>query len=342
MRTMKDRSLRWFLSLTLGFMTQLVAAEEWPAEPPAEAPAHWGPVSLNLEEIEYPWPVQYLELRRYGQKMLMAYMDIPPTGRANGRVVFWQHGHNFYSEPYQDSFRRLAAAGFRVIAVDRIGYGKSSKPLISYNFNFVAANMKALMDELGVEKVAAVGHSMGGMVVSRFTMLYPEHLTHVAMVNQIGLTDSRQSRPWRDPLAVDPAPPSYQSVLRGHRRYYPRDWPPAHLEYVRRQYGQTLSGDYPRYARVRAMVSDMLYTDPVVYDWQHIETKALVIGGEEDDLADDFVARVNHVHNELPNSALHLYPEIGHNPQVEIPDQFHADLIRFLGSDPDEPASDWR
>ena len=78
------------------------------------------------------------------------------------------------------------------------------------------------------------------------------------------------------------------------------------LEYVRRQYGQTLSGDYPRYARVRAMVSDVLYTDPVVYDWQQWETKALVIGGEEDDLADDFVARVNHVHNELPNSALPL------------------------------------
>ena len=343
MKTAIIRFFGWFLSLTLNMgVGQLLAAEDWPAEPPAEAPAHWGPVSLNLEEIEYPWPVQYLELRRYGQKMLMAFMDIPPTDRANGQVVFWQHGHNFYAEPYQDSFRRLAAAGFRVIAVDRIGYGKSSKPLISYNFNFVAANMKALMDELGITKVAAVGHSMGGMVVSRFTMLYPENVTHVAMVNQIGLTDSRRSRPWRDPLASDPEPPSYQSVVRGHRRYYPREWPPAHLEYVRRQYGQTLSGDFPRYARVRAMVSDMLYTDPVVYDWQHIRTKALVIGGEEDDLADDFVARVNHVHNELPNSALHLYPEIGHNPQVEIPDRFHEDLIRFLESDPDAPASDWR
>ncbi|MBK52214.1 MAG: hypothetical protein CMQ45_07505 [Gammaproteobacteria bacterium] len=343
MKTAIIRFFGWFLSLTLNMgVGQLLAAEDWPAEPPAEAPAHWGPVSLNLEEIEYPWPVQYLELRRYGQKMLMAFMDIPPTDRANGQVVFWQHGHNFYAEPYQDSFRRLAAAGFRVIAVDRIGYGKSSKPLISYNFNFVAANMKALMDELGITKVAAVGHSMGGMVVSRFTMLYPENVTHVAMVNQIGLTDSRRSRPWRDPLASDPEPPSYQSVVRGHRRYYPRDWPPAHLEYVRRQYGQTLSGDFPRYARVRAMVSDMLYTDPVVYDWQHIRTKALVIGGEEDDLADDFVARVTHVHNELPNSALHLYPEIGHNPQVEIPDRFHEDLIRFLESDPDAPASDWR
>ena len=336
------------LSMLLGLLSLVAfgsfasAAEDWPAEPPSEAPADWGPVSLNFEEIEYPWPVQYLELRRYGQKMLMAYMDIPPTGRANGQTVFWQHGHNFYSEPYEVSFRYLSEAGFRVIAVDRIGYGKSSKALIPYNFNFVASNMKALMDELGIEKVAAVGHSMGGMVVSRFTMLYPDSVTHVAMVNQIGLTDSRQSRPWYDPLAGDPGTPTYQSILRGHRRYYPTVWPPAHLEYVRRQYGQTLSGDYPNFARVRSMVSAMLYNDPVVYDWQHIATKALVIGGEDDDLADDFVARVNHVHSELQNSALHLYPGIGHNPQVEIPEQFHADLIRFLLSDPDEPASEWR
>ena len=135
MRTMNIWSLRWFLSLTLGLgMTQLMAAEDWPAEPPAEAPAHWGPVSLNLEEIEYPWPVQYLELRRYGQKMLMAYMDIPPTGPANGQVVFWQHGHNFYSEPYQDSFRRLAAAGFessRLTASDTVNPLSRSFPITS-------------------------------------------------------------------------------------------------------------------------------------------------------------------------------------------------------------------
>ncbi|MCY4265120.1 MAG: alpha/beta hydrolase [Gammaproteobacteria bacterium] len=343
MNRIRYNLMTWLSILSLMLViTPRLNAEDWPIEPPKEAPTDWGPVSLNFEEIDYPWPVQYLELRRYGEKMLMAYMDIPPEGRANGKVVFWQHGHNFYSEPYEDSFRRLVAAGFRVIAVDRIGYGKSSKPLIPYNLNFVSANMKALMDSLGVDKVAAVGHSMGGMVVSRFSMLYPESVSHVAMVNQIGLTDLRQSRSWRDPLATDPSVPSYQSILRGHTRYYPTTWPPQHLEYVRRQYGQTLSGDYPRFARVRAMVSDILYNDPVVYDWQHINTKTLVIGGEEDDLADDFVARVQHVHSELPNSALHLYPGIGHNPQVEIPEQFHADLIRFMESDPDEPASEWR
>lgn len=330
------------LTLFAPGLPALAQEAQWPAVPPEAAPADWGPVSLNFEEITYPYPVQYLELTRFGQKIRMAYMDIPPTGPANGQTVFWQHGHNFYSEAYTTSFKALSDAGFRVLAVDRIGYGKSSKPLIPYNFNFEAANMKALLDEKGLESVAIVGHSMGGMVVSRFALHYPEVVTHVVMVNQIGLTDQRLSRPWSDPYGSDPGVSTYESILRGHQIYFTDFWPPAHLEYVRRAYGQTLSGDYHHYAMVRRMVGQMMYDDPVVYDWQHIKNKALVMGGEDDKLVDDFVGLATNVHNQLQNSALLLYPDVGHAPQIEIPDQFHADLIRFLKSDPSEPASEWR
>jgi len=58
---------------------------------------------------------------------------------------------------------------------------------------------------------------------------------------------------------------------------------------VRIQYGLTLSADWPRLARVRARQMQILYHDPVVYEWQHIATKALVIGGTEDRLTDDFL-----------------------------------------------------
>jgi pimeloyl-ACP methyl ester carboxylesterase len=268
-------------------------------------------------------------------------MDVAPSGRANGQTVFIQHGMNFYSEAYTPTINALANAGFRVIAVDRIGYGKSSKPILPYNFNMVAANMKALLDELGIEKTAIVGHSMGGMAVSRFAMMYPDATTHVVMVNQIGLTDQRQSRPWSDPF-VGGGETTYQSILRGHQRYFPLKWPPAHLEFVRRQYGQTLGGDWPRLAQVRRLQGQMLYDDPVVYDWQHIATKALVIGGEEDGLVDDFPTLAHNVANQLQNSAIILYPNVGHAPQIEIPDLFHKDLIRFLTSDANEPASSWK
>ncbi len=328
-------------SLFLILGSYVVAAEPWPAEPPSEPPADWGPVSANFEEIDYPYPVQFLKLRRFEQEMNMAYMDIPPSGPANGQTVFWQHGMNFYSEAYTPTLKALAAEGFRVIAVDRVGYGKSSKPIIPYNFNFVAANMKLLLDELGIDEVALVGHSMGGMVVSRFAMLYPDITSHVVMVNQIGLTDQRQSRTWNDPFASELSAPTYRGILRGHQIYFPQDWPPAHLEFVRRQYGQTLSSEWPRLTMVRRLQGGMLYNDPVVYDWQHIDSKALVIGGEEDGLVADFPALAHNVANELQNSAILLYPGIGHAPQIEIPDQFHADLFRFLTSDPHEPASEW-
>jgi len=327
--------------LCLGSATAF-AATEWPTVAPDEPPADWGPVSANFEEIPYPYPVQFLELNRFDQDIRMAYMDVPPSGTANGQTVLWQHGMNFYSEAYTPSIKALTAAGFRVIAVDRIGYGKSSKPILPYNFNFVAANMKALLDELEISETAIVGHSMGGMVVTRFAMLYPDITTHVVMVNQIGLTDQRQGRGWSDPFASGVGRSTYQSVLRGHQRYFPQTWPPEHLEFVRRQYGQTMSGAWPRLSMVRRLQGGMLYNDPVVYDWQHIDTKALVMGGEEDGLVADFPTLANHVNDELQNSNILLYPGIGHAPQIEIPYQFHSDLIRFLESDPNQPASDWQ
>lgn len=329
-------------ALSLCAFSLIAQAQQWPVEPPNERPAHWGPVSANFEEIPYPYPVQFLELERFGEPMRMAYMDIPARGQPNGQTVFWQHGMNFYSEAYTPTLETLADAGFRVIAVDRIGYGKSSKPIIPYNFNFVAANMKALLDELGIEEVAIVGHSMGGMVVSRFAMLYPDTTTHVVLVNQIGLTDQRQSRPWTDPFASDLGVTTYRSILAGHRRYFPEEWPPAHLEFVRRQWGQTLSGEWPRLAMVRRLQGQMLYDDPVVYDWQHIDSKALVLSGEEDGLIADFPRYARHVASEMQNSAILLYPGVGHAPQIEIPDRFHTDLIRFLESDPDAPAGAWK
>lgn len=318
-----------------------LAQNDWPEVPPTEAPAHWGAVSANFEEIPYPYPVHFLELNRFQQDIRMAYMDVPPSGRANGQTVFIQHGMNFYSEAYTPTIKALSDAGFRVIAVDRIGYGKSTKPILPYSFNFVAANMKSLLDELGIEEVAIFGHSMGGMTVSRFAMVYPDITTHVVMVNQIGLTDQRQSRPWRDPFAGG-GTTTYQSILRGHQNYFPLRWPPEHLEFVRRQFGQTMSGEWNRVAQVRRLQGQMLYDDPVVYDWQHIETKALVIGGEEDGLVDDFPTLAQNVNNELQNSTILLYPDVGHAPQIEIPDLFHADLIRFLKSDPNAPASAWK
>ncbi|MEM7415544.1 MAG: alpha/beta hydrolase [Gemmatimonadota bacterium] len=315
------------------------------AEPPSQPPADWGPTAIDYSNVPYPFPVEYLELELYGLDLRMAYMDVAPTGAPNGQTVVLFHGMNFFGAPYEPIIRALTEAGFRTIMVDRLGYGRSSKPLIHYNLHIPARNTKALLDELGIERAAIVGHSMGGMVATRFASTYPDVTSHVVMVNQIGLTDTRPGRAWPDPEAAYQSAlgTTYQSVLRGHVRYYPRGWKPEYLEWVQVQYGLTLNGDWPRMARIRAAQRMILFEDPVVYEWQHIETKALVIGGEDDRLVADFPGLARNVAESLQNAQLILYPEVGHSPHLDNPEEFHADLVDFLRSDPDEAADQgWR
>ena len=87
----------------------------------------------------------------------------------------------------------------------------------------------------------------------------------------------------------------------------------------------------------------ILFEDPVVYEWQHIATKALVIGGADDRLVSDYPRLARKVASQLQNAQMIIYPEVGHSPHLDNPEEFHPDLIEFLKCDPDEPADQgWR
>jgi pimeloyl-ACP methyl ester carboxylesterase len=311
------------------------------AQPPSSPPADWGPTAIDYSNVPYPYPVSFFDVHQGGEVYRMAYMDVAPVGAANGQTVVLFHGMNFFAAAFAPTIDALTKAGFRAIAIDRIGFGRSSKPDIHYNLHQPARDTKALLDKLGLTKVAIVGHSMGGMVATRFAATYPDVISHVVFVNQIGLTDTRPGREWTDPEAGYQSVltgTTYASTLSGHTRYYVKGWRPEYLDWVKYQYGLTLSGDWPRMARVRAAQQAILYEDPVVYEWQLIKTKALVIGGADDRLSANFPAAARHVAEELKNAELILYPGVGHNPHFENAEEYHGDLIRFLRSDPAQPA----
>src|SRR5258706_16084582 len=172
----------------------LLAAQE-PAAP--SAPTDVKPGSITYEGIEYPYPVAFLPLTLYGQDVRMAYMDVPPAGQPNGRTVVLLHGMNFGGFYFSGPINVLRSVGFRVVVPDQIGFGRSSKPVIPYNFHDMAANTRRLLQTLGITKAAVVGHSMGGMLTARFAASYPD-LTELAIIyNPIGLTDPRYQTPWR-------------------------------------------------------------------------------------------------------------------------------------------------
>lgn len=312
----------------------LAALLAWSGAGPvaAQAPAHYGPMSINLEDVEYPHPVSYLPLTLYGHDVRMAYMDVAPQGQPNGRTVVLLHGMNFFGEYWEGTIEALRAEGYRVVVPDQIGFGRSSKPIIPYTLHDKVLNTRRLLESLGVERAAIVGHSMGGMVATRFAFSYPEIASHLVLVNQIGLQDARLQRPWRDTEEVyrSGLDRGYEAVLQGMERYYVT-WKPEYEKYVRIHYGWTLSADWPRLARVRAHNQQMIYMDPVVYDWPHIEVQTLVIGGEQD--GPSFPELARRVAESIPDAELVLFPDVGHNPHLEAPELFRPALLRFLGSD---------
>ena len=200
--------------LALGLNSSLLGQ----TSPPSTAPEEWGAVSINMEEIEYPYPVNYFNFSVYGQDVRVAYMDVAPKGQPNGRTVIFHHGGLYYGWYWENQIEALSSAGYRVIAKDRLGWGKSSKPIIPYSINLWASNTARLMDHLEISEAALVGHSIGGQMVTRFAFLYPDRITHLVTVNQVGLTDRRAGRGFR-PLSgeIESNPDMdevYESLLR--------------------------------------------------------------------------------------------------------------------------------
>lgn len=300
------------------------------------------PMGIALENYQYPFPVQYLEFSVEGEDVRMAYMDVSPDN-PNGKTVVLMHGKNFFGAYWGQTIKTLAAEGYRVIVPDQIGFGKSSKPIIRYSFHSMGAHTNQLLDALDTGLVAVVGHSMGGMLAARYSLMYPERVSHLVLVNPIGLEDYRIKTSW---VPVDSI---YQGVLRNtedqirsyHENYYV-EWKEQYEKYVQVHYRWTLSGDYPRFAMVSAITSQMIYEQPVIHEFQNIKPETLLVIGQEDrtapgrDRAAPEIAMGQYPElgsraaEAIPNASLVEMDNIGHAPHLEASEEFFKVIMPFL------------
>ena len=308
--------------------------------PPVPTPTDVKPGSITCDECPYPYPSKYLDISVYSQDVRISYMDVAPLGRANGHTVMLLHGNNFGGFYFKAIIDGLIAVGFRVIVPDQIGYGKSSKPIAPYTFNSQSRNTWLILQAEQIDKVMLVGHSMGGMLATRFTTQYPRSVERLVVYNPIGLSDGRYSRPMPpiDDVYERILKTDYQSTRASLSRYVghdPQAWNDEFETYTRIRYSWTLSADWPRLAMVQALISQMLYADPVVYDWAHIHVPTLAFGGAEDLLlgpATTFQERMNVLASTVPNGNGHvlLLPGLGHVPHLEAPETVIPPLVAFL------------
>lgn len=307
------------------------------------------PLSITLEGYDYQYPVQFFPLSVEGQDLKMSYMDVPPRSGGIGKTILLLHGKNFFGAYWKDTITFLADNGYRVIVPDQIGFGKSSKPDIHYSFHALAANTKKLLDTLGVKEVTVMGHSMGGMLATRFTLMYPETATRLVLENPIGLEEYRRFVPYVsvDELYRSELRASAEKILAYHKTYFVT-WRREYGEYAEVAARQRSSGEFPRQALSSALTYEMIYQQPVCHEFGEVKAKTLLVIGQ----ADRTVVGKARVKKELlptvgqypalgrktaaliPNAKLAELANVGHIPHMEMKDTFHEVLLNFLKEEP--------
>lgn len=301
----------------------------------------------DLTSVNYPFEVKFHPLKSQGQDLKMAYVDVLPPN-PNGKVILLLHGKNFNVAYWEQTIKVLIKEGFRVIAPDQVGFGKSTKPVnYQYSFQQLALNTKSILDSLKINKISVLGHSMGGMLATRFALSYPEITDKLILENPIGLEDYKVLTSYQ---SIDA---NYQNELKNTvdsyrnyqlKYYYDNSWKPQYDRWLNLLAGWTLHKDYPIIAWNAALTTDMIFTQPVVYEFKNIQCPTLLIIGTRDRTAigrerapKDIQSKMG-LYNELgkktqkaiPNSTLVELDNVGHLPHIESFERFIKPLIGFL------------
>ena len=303
---------------------------------------------IRLENYQYPFPVQIFAFESQQQDLEMAYMDLQSEGDTKATVLLL-HGKNFSGAYWEETAKALSASGYRVLMPDQIGFGKSSKPE-HYQFSFaqLATNTNALLRNLRIEEAFILGHSMGGMLATRYALMFPEETTALILENPIGLEDwlakgvpySTIDKMYRQELGKTPEKIRKYQL----KSYYDGKWEPAYDPWVALLASFIESPDYPRMAWNQALTYEMIVTQPVYYQFGEIAVPTLLIIGQRDrtaigrnnappELAEklgDYPKLGRATDATIPDSKLVEIDGIGHLPHIEAFPQFIEPLKEFL------------
>ncbi|WP_024952264.1 alpha/beta hydrolase [Cobetia crustatorum] len=237
-----------------------------------------------LSEYPYDFTVNYFSFDSQRQPLKMAYIYLKPT--SGMPVVTLMHGKNFNADYWTSTAQYLQSLGYGVLIPDQIGFGKSSKPVdYQYSFAALAQQTHALLDSLDIKESIVLGHSMGGMLASRFALMYPSATEELILLNPIGLENYLQYVDYKDTnffykneLAKTP-----ESVRRYQQKnYYAGEWNATYSSLTDFITGQIQGPDKETMAWVNAKTYDMIFTQPVITEFGDFTVPVKLIIGTRD------------------------------------------------------------
>lgn len=212
-------------------------------------------------------------------------------GAADAPILLLAHGWMDVSATFAPVARRLAAAGFRVLAPDWRGFGLSQWPQDGYWFADYVADLDAIVDHYAPgAPILLAGHSMGSTAVAHYAGLRPQRVTKLAVLDGLALPDGdvaqipKVYRRWLNAVKGQLSAPSYPSFDELATRVHKRNpkLTPAHCLDIAHAWG--LQGEDGR-VRLASDPKHLLHM-PRTYQqaesdviWSCVEAETLFIDG---------------------------------------------------------------
>jgi pimeloyl-ACP methyl ester carboxylesterase len=250
-----------------------------------------------------------------------------------GLPLLLVHGFTGAKEDFGDFVEPLAADGWHVVAPDLRGHGRSDAPPAEadYSIDVFGADVLALLDALGWDRCAVLGHSMGGMITERLLIAHPERFAAAILM------DTHH----RAPTAIDPdmaAAAAHVVRERGlaelARLQAERGdvlSTPAHRRLVAERPGYAEFGDRKLLAASPAMYASLAVGITSQTDQlpalAALDLPVLVLVGALDG---PFLAASRRMAEAVPGARLVTIPDAGHSPQFENPDAWWEAVHTFL------------
>jgi len=188
---------------------------------------------------------------------------------------------------------------------------------------------------------------MDGMLATRFALMYPEITKNLVLVNPIGLEDWKLKVPYQsvNDWYKNEIGKTYEDIKNYQKEsYYDRQWNKDYAKWAKLLAGWTLNKDYDRIAWNAALTYDMIFTQPVVYEFSEITVPTLLIIGTRDRtaLGKNLVSKQvkstmglyeklgKTTQQKIPNAQLVEIPNTGHLPHIEAFDKFIHPLLNYL------------
>jgi non-heme chloroperoxidase len=253
----------------------------------------------------------------------------------SGRPVVLIHGWPLSAQAWEPQVSVLSAAGYRVVAYDRRGFGRSDKPDSGYSYDALADDLKRVLDQYALQDVTLVGFSMGGGEVARYIARHGESRLHsvvfAAAVPPYLMRTADNPEGQLTPEKAQQMKKALQEYRTSFFDLFTKDFFSANgeLQVTEAQRGEAvaLCNQSAQHAALACM--DSFGTTDFREDLKKVTVPTLVIHGNADAIV-PFEGSGQRTHRAVPHSQLVTVSGAPHGLNVSHAQAFNDALLLFL------------